>query len=314
MCRLSIVVPYDRDEAAFETSLVSVLENRPEYCEIIVSHDGQYPDPFDLGDEVRFVIAPGADSVSLIKAAVSAAMGRVVHVMMGGARATENWSEEPVSMFEQADLACVAPIIRDLSSGECVIAAGWRDNGSRLQQPIARGAKTPSRRDVAAIQGAYLMASFWRRSTLESILELPLNNFDGALDYVLATALQKSGWRCRLSPASEVVASPRALSTVAGVATSWSAIQLFRSSIGKERGLGAAVSGLLGAITSPFDGAAWGEMFGRLAAAFRSSDEAGELATEMADICGKIGPNAASEQILKMPNKYTQPYVGRRAA
>ena len=44
VCRLSIVVPYDRDEAAFETSLVSILENRPEYCEVIVSHDGQYQD------------------------------------------------------------------------------------------------------------------------------------------------------------------------------------------------------------------------------------------------------------------------------
>ncbi len=43
--RLSIIVPYCRDEAAFETTLVSVLENRPNQCEVLVPHDGSYQDP-----------------------------------------------------------------------------------------------------------------------------------------------------------------------------------------------------------------------------------------------------------------------------
>lgn len=314
VCRLSIIVPYSRDEAAFEASLVSVLENRPEFCEVIVSHDGQYMDPFDLGDEVRFVIAPAADTITLIRTAVAAAMGRVVHVMMGGVRATENWSDEPVSLFEQADLACVAPIIRDLSAGGGIIAAGWKDAGSRLQQPIAGGQKNPGRRDAAAIQGAYLAASFWRRNTLESFLELPLEEHTKAYDYVLATTLKQAGWRCRLATSSDVLASPQSLTPSTGTAGNWAAIQEFRSGIGRERGISAAVAALFGALTSPFQASAWSEMLGRCSAAFSDCSSVRPLVDQMIEVSAKVNPNAANEQILQLPQRASAGNYSRRAA
>lgn len=314
MCRLSIVVPYDRDEAAFETTLVSVLENRPEFCEVIVAHDGEYQDPFDLGDEVRFVVAPDADTVSLLKAAVSAALGRVVHVMMGGVRATENWTDEPLSMFEQADLGCVAPIIRDLSSGGTIVAAGWRDSAGRLQQPIASGTANPSRKEVASIQGAFLPASFWRRSFLDGVLEMPLDGKLGAVDYVLATILQKSGWRCRLAPASIVIGSPNMLSPAIGCTKNWSAIQAFRSALGKERGVGALLAGLTGAVCSPLNLQAWLEFVGRATAAFGSDQHSKELVADLSQACQYLGPNSASEKILQMPKANSFIYSDRRAA
>ena len=55
--QLSIVVPVHGDAAAFESTLISVLENQPAASEVIVAHDGSYDDPFDLGEEVRFVSA-----------------------------------------------------------------------------------------------------------------------------------------------------------------------------------------------------------------------------------------------------------------
>ncbi len=38
--RLSIIVPIGRDLAAFERTLISVLENQPTDCEVLVPHDG----------------------------------------------------------------------------------------------------------------------------------------------------------------------------------------------------------------------------------------------------------------------------------
>lgn len=314
MCRLSIVVPYDRDEAAFETTLVSVLENRPEFCEVIVTHDGQYQDPFDLGDEVRFVVAPDGDTMSLIRVAVSASLGRVVHVMQGGVRATENWSDEPLSMFEQSDLGCVAPVIRDLTTGGKIIAAGWRDAGGRLQQPIANGLDNPTRHQVAAVQGAFLAASFWRRSVLEGILEIPVATQLGGYDYILATALHRAGWRCRLASGSNVVGSPKMLQPAIGTVKNLRAIQAFRSALGKEKGAGALFAGLLGAVCSPVNLTSWLEFIGRATAAFSSDAHAKEMADELLQICPAIGPNAASERILKLPVATMHESSRRRAA
>jgi hypothetical protein len=314
VCRLSIVVPYDRDEAAFETTLVSVLENRPEFCEVIVSHDGQYQDPFDLGDEVRFVVAPSGDSMSLIRAAISASLGRIVHVMQGGVRATENWVDEPLSMFEQSDLGCVAPVIRDLTVGGKIVAAGWRDAGGRLQQPLANGSENPTRHQVASVQGAFLAASFWRRNVIEGLLEIPITTQQGAFDYVLATALQRAGWRCRLASSSDVIGSPKMLTPAIGTVKNWSAIQAFRSAVGKEKGAGAVFAGLLGTICNPTNLTSWLEFVGRVSAAFSTDAQAKEVVDEMLQICPAIGPNVASEKILKLPAANMHEGALRRAA
>ncbi len=77
--RLSIVVPISRDLAAFESTLISVLENRPRDCEVLVTHDGSYDDPFNLCDEVRFVIADSAALVDLVSAAT---LGRELDLCM----------------------------------------------------------------------------------------------------------------------------------------------------------------------------------------------------------------------------------------
>ena len=55
--RLSIVIPSVGDCNLLEDSLVSVLENRPADCEVLVVHNRPYDDPYNLAGEVRFVQA-----------------------------------------------------------------------------------------------------------------------------------------------------------------------------------------------------------------------------------------------------------------
>ena len=58
MPRLSIVIPVLGNVEGLEDTLVSVLENRPVDCQIVVVLNRPYDDPYDLKDEVCFVEAP----------------------------------------------------------------------------------------------------------------------------------------------------------------------------------------------------------------------------------------------------------------
>ena len=58
MFSLSIIVPFTGQTESFETTLASVLQNRPARAEVIVAHAGRYDDPWGLKDEVQFVVAP----------------------------------------------------------------------------------------------------------------------------------------------------------------------------------------------------------------------------------------------------------------
>ncbi|WP_164100527.1 glycosyltransferase family 2 protein [Candidatus Laterigemmans baculatus] len=307
MCRLSIIVPYNRDEAAFETTLVSVLENRPEHSEVVVAHDGSYSDPFDLGDEVRFVVADSGELVALVQAAVRAAFGRVVHILHGGARATAGWADEAVELFEQADLGAVAPVIQDLCSGGRIVAAGWRDDSRGLRRAIAAGAAEPSRRDVAGIEGVYLAASFWRRSALESLAELPSGSAPSVVDYLWASALRTAGWRCRVATESRVLASPTLLAPAEGARRAGAAMQAVRSGLKREGAATVATAAAVAILCRPLSLSAWSEALGRLSGASGGAS----LARSIRRYAEDASPDASQPMVLSLPERQT---TYRRAA
>ena len=199
--QLSIVVPVFGDSAAFEATLVSVLENQPSCSEVIVAHDGSYDDPFDLADEVRLVESQASTFGSLVGSASHQARGRFVHVLGGGLLATEGWTDSAVHLFDHFDTAAVSPLIQYRGTGE-LIAAGWKNRLGRLMEPSLSVPKEDqySSRTV----GAYLPASFWRRDVLRSLQD----SFDG--DDLLETSLvyhyllRKAGWRTELAAGSRL--------------------------------------------------------------------------------------------------------------
>jgi len=65
--QLSIVIPATGTQEQLDQTLVSVLENRPSDCEVIVPHAFDYKDPYDLHDEVTFVGSAAENLVSLGK-------------------------------------------------------------------------------------------------------------------------------------------------------------------------------------------------------------------------------------------------------
>lgn len=314
MCRLTIIVPYDRDEAAFETTLVSVLENRPDHSEVVVTHDGSYSDPFDLGDEVRFVVAEAGDSLELIRAAVATALGRIVHVLRVGARATAGWADEPVELFEQFDLASVSPVLCDPAKDR-IVAAGWRDTSSGLRRPIAAAARQLNRRDTAGVMGSYLAASFWRRTTIEALLEMPVGAAPSVIDYAWAHALQSAGWRCRVAIESRVLAAPSLVVPTEGARRAAAAMQRVRSAVRSERLTTVGTAATVAVLCRPLSAAAWGEAMGRMMATAAGPRPARTIGGAIRRFAEQAGPEAAEPRILSLPQQQQQqPGEYRRAA
>lgn len=201
--QLSIVIPVTNDMAAFEASLVSVLENRPERCELIVPHDGGYDDPFDLGDEVRFVDAASGSLVDQVNQGAQQARGRFLHVVAEGVLATAGWTDAAMELLNDPDIGCVAPTIRETFEtadglGD-IVACGWSDTPSRLCDPLAAGSDAPSRREIANFGGPYLQASFWRRDLFCSLASAfrGTDATEASYSYGLLTKL--AGWNSEIA-------------------------------------------------------------------------------------------------------------------
>ncbi len=203
--RLSIVIPIGHNLAAFESTLVSVLENRPVGCEVLVAHDGSYDDPFDLCDEVEFVTASSNRQVHLVATGVDQARGRFVHILGDGIRATPGWTEEALECFAEQGVGSVTPLVRD-SESKLIVAAGWRDTSWRLCEPVGQGSTKIDTSCAESCQGAYLPVSFWRRDLIGSLCDaFDAGGCSVAAGYAYGKLLSRSGWRNVVAAESETI-------------------------------------------------------------------------------------------------------------
>jgi hypothetical protein len=216
--RLSIVVPTPADVDAMEETLVSVLEHRPDDCEIVVVLGCEYADPWNIREEVRFVQAPaGSSLVGCVNLGVAASEGEVVHVLAAGWRATEGWTDLPMSHFEDDGVGAVVPLGVAAEDRERVVSAGVRyavggrriDVAADTRWKQAKAAACPPA-GVAAPQGPVLENGFWR----SDVLGMAGHGFatvcgDSTADADMAVTLARSGRRVVLEPHSRVVASAK---------------------------------------------------------------------------------------------------------
>ena len=241
---LSIVVPAPSDTAALEATLVSVLENRPPDCEIVVPHGFAYGDPWHIGDEVRLLPAPpGSGLAACANVGIAASAAPAVHVLAAGWLATPGWTAQPLELLANADVNAVVPVGVDAAAGTAVVSAGVRVTcgGRRVAgAPAARGGQIdPARIRVA---GPALEAGFWRADVLAKVGPgFATTCGDWLADADMAAALACLPGRVVVAPESRVVCGagrrkPRAFT--AGV----QAERLFWRSIGRGS-LAAALAG-----------------------------------------------------------------------
>lgn len=250
--RLSIVVPIGPDLAAFESTLISVLENQPAGCELLVAHDGTYDDPFDLCDEVKFVIADSDHLGDLVSAAALAARGRHIHLLADGIRATPGWVDEALEKFEHFDAAAVAPVIRHAASGR-IIAAGWCDGVDRLCKNAMQGQQEARSRRPLLI-GSYLQASFWRAEILRALSQVLTVFPPETLAYLSEHVIREAGWRSVLADQCDTLCDQTSLpweSTSFGRGSRLRAIRNHFGHGGWSRSLSATLRAVLANLLRP---------------------------------------------------------------
>jgi hypothetical protein len=307
--RISIVVPHLGDVVAFEESLVSVLENRPLGAEVWVAHDGSYQDPFDLGDEVRFVTANSNNLATLVAAAAQVATAKFVHIIGGGVRATHDWTRSAIECLQDDSVAIVAPIARRSIDGP-ISAGGWCDSSTDILSPLGRGAGQITRRQAASIRGAFLVASFWRKSELRSACRAFALEDATAAQFAWPRLLMDNGWRCELASESIVLASDESLS----VSPSFHRGQTLRSlssEIDQRSGFSPVATVALANLLHParlVSPSCWAETFGQVSTLLR------ETAAVRAIRYDQIESPSDSAATLPMSRPVTEAIPLRRAA
>lgn len=302
--QLSIVVPVGHDVPAFETSLVGVLENRPERCEVLVAHDGRYDDPFELTDEVRFVESAKGDLVHLIQEGARQARGRFVHVIGEGVRASADWTVDPIARLDQVDVGFIAPTIRHRDGS--VLACGWTDTPHRLCDPLCSGSTNPTQGDTVRATGAYLQASFWRRDLLRSMAAAFLGERTNEATYAYALLATRAGWKGQVSTESNLVLDEDWMPWDDSNFDRGRRLRAIRHQL-SGGGWGAALTAGLRSATACLTGqVGLGEAFGQATAPLAESE------IELLLFAGEtLIPNeAGSDSSVKMPTSY----VTRQAA
>lgn len=224
MPHLSIILPVLGPPAQMEDSLVSVLENRPEGCEILVVLNRPYDDPYQLEDEVRFLQAPrGAGLSEAINCGIMASRGSIIHVLSCGVQACEGWCEAALERFLDPQVAAVSPVLVDPENRKRVVSAGA---AYQLWGRVRRQRKSSwskSRSDVVADPD--FAAGFYRKSALEQV-GLFSQRFGPGLAAVAAQlALQDAGLDCVLESSCRMVA--RSKNTENALSRGFSAERLF---------------------------------------------------------------------------------------
>jgi hypothetical protein len=219
VARLAIIVPHLGRPKLLEETLVSVLSNRPDDCEVLVVLGRAYDDPYELEGEVQFVRLPRrAGWVESLNAGIERSRAPVVHLLACGAEVAEGWADAALPHFDDPRVAAVAPLVLDQEHPEQVIAAGISYHMGGLIRALACGKPASAvPRQPRGVLAPHPAAAFYRRSILETVgRDHPL---DGARRRAgerlagidLGLVLRQLGLRTVLEPHCRVAVRPEAM-------------------------------------------------------------------------------------------------------
>ncbi|MEE8450581.1 MAG: glycosyltransferase family 2 protein [Thermoguttaceae bacterium] len=212
MPRLSIIIPVPGDLKGLEETLLSVLENRPKDCQIVVVISGNYDDPYGLAGEVDFVRAGrGIGLIGCINAGICASRAPVVHPLLCGVKVGPGWADIALARFDDPVVAAVAPLVLDGQNPPRVVAAGVTYRWAGIVRSIGRGLspedalrrcpvlRDPVLRDPAAY-GPDISAGFYRKAVLRrfGLFDAEAGDLLSTLDMTLA--MRRAGLGCAIEP------------------------------------------------------------------------------------------------------------------
>ena len=212
MPRLSIIIPVVGDPQQMDDVLVSVLENRPANCEILVVHNRPYHDPYNLSEEVRFVEAGhAAGTVDCWNLGLAASRSPVVHLLGCGVEVRPGWADVALRHFCDPAVAAVGSLLIDRKDHTKTLSAGWAYRAEGTAWRLG-GSSEPNQ--VAAFERNFCapdtLAAFYRVSAIEAVGRFAAWAGDALAGVDVGMALRQVGFRCVLEPQSraQIVALP----------------------------------------------------------------------------------------------------------
>ena len=202
MLRLSIVIPVLGDQKPLDDTLVSILENRPANCELLVVHNTPYNDPYGLAGEVQFVQAPeGAGFAECLNLGLSASRAPVVHLLACGVEVRAGWAEAALRHFRNPEVAAVAPVLLHHDDHQTVVSAGLGYRAEGVVWRVGRG-RTPEEvgEGDGELCGPDALAGFYRRSAIEAVGGFSSAPVDTLATIEVALSLREAGFRCVVEP------------------------------------------------------------------------------------------------------------------
>jgi hypothetical protein len=168
--RLSIVIPVLGRCNLLDDTLVSVLENRPADCEIVVVHNGPYDDPYGLAGEVRFLQAGSeAGLAECLNLGLSASRAAVIHVLACGVEVFAGWADVALRHFREPRTGALGAVILRRNDLRKVVSGGV---SCRIEGAVSRlGEGQDAERLVGeydGFSGPDVAAAFYRKSAVEA--------------------------------------------------------------------------------------------------------------------------------------------------
>jgi hypothetical protein len=204
---LACIIPVVGSTQGLETTLASVLERRPDTCEVLVVLNVPYQDPFDLQGEIRFLQAPAnANLVDCLNIGISATSAPIVHLLASGSEVEHGWIEYALSHFEDSRVAAVTPLVFDRANHERLLAAGV--SCSRGGQRFVHCVMLDANGLNAPLVGPLMHAAFYRKAALETLGGgLPIEVSEDLADIDLLLSLRQAGWQSVVEPNCRVFAA-----------------------------------------------------------------------------------------------------------
>jgi hypothetical protein len=222
--RLACIIPVLGTTDGLETTLVSVLERRPDDCELAVVLNVPYDDPYQLSGEVKFLDAPrGAGLLQCLNLGIGATRAPIIHTLASGCEVADGWLDRAQTHFTDPRVAALAPSIHNIDDQEQLLAAGvgYDRGGSRI---IAQKLSVNGTQCI----GPLLQAAFIRREALSAFDGvLPTAVGDEFTDVDLALTLRRAGWQIRFDSQCRVYAPGVEQSQPAGISGGLHAERLF---------------------------------------------------------------------------------------
>jgi hypothetical protein len=200
--RLSIVIPVPGDQKLLDDTLVSVLENRPANCELLVVHNRPYSDPYDLAGEVQFLQAPRrAGFVECINLGLAASRAPVVHLLTCGVEVCPGWADAALRHFRNPEVASVTPVVLHHNDRQTLISAGLGYRAEGIAWRLGQGRSVPQLdAEPDGLCGPDALAAFYRRSALESVGGFSSSAVGTLAAIDVALSLRHAGFRTVVEP------------------------------------------------------------------------------------------------------------------